>query len=123
MTTHEIASRLVELCRQGKIAEAQEELYSDSIISLEPMGAPMQNVEGKANVIAKGHHFQSMIEEFHGSTISEPVVADDHFSLSWMMDCTLKGMGRQAMNEICVYKVEDGKIASEQFFYTAKPMA
>jgi hypothetical protein len=33
------------------------------------------------------------------------------------MDCTMKGMGRQKLEEIAVYEVKDGKIVKEQFFY------
>jgi len=34
-----------------------------------------------------------------------------------MMDATFKGIGREKMNELCMYEVEDGKIVKEQFFY------
>jgi hypothetical protein len=33
------------------------------------------------------------------------------------MEVTMKGVGRIKMDEICVYKVEGGKIVKEQFFY------
>jgi hypothetical protein len=32
------------------------------------------------------------------------------------MDAKMKGAERSTMSEICVYKVKDGKIISEQFF-------
>jgi predicted ester cyclase len=44
-------------------------------------------------------------------------VAGDYFSIAWMMDITMKGQGRVKMEEVCVYKVKDGKIVWEQFFY------
>ena len=116
MTTHEVANRLVELCRSGQIIPCQEELFADNIKSIEAPGSPNPTVEGKEAVIEKGKHFSSMIEEVHGSNISDPVVAGNWFSISWMFDVTMKGHGRQKMDEICVYKVVDGKIASEQFF-------
>jgi hypothetical protein len=34
-------------------------------------------------------------------------------------DITFKDRGHQQMSEVCVYKVDDGKIVSEQFFYNA----
>ena len=117
MTTQEVASRLVELCRQGQIAEAQHELYADHAVSLEPAGAPMAEVSGKEGIVEKAKHFQGMIEEFHGATISDPVVGGNFFSISWAMDVTMKERGRNMMQEICLYKVEEGKIVSEQFFY------
>ena len=33
------------------------------------------------------------------------------------MDVTMKGMGRQKMDELAVYEVKDGKIVKEQFFF------
>ena len=117
MTTLEVANRLVEMCRIGQVLEAQQELYAENVVSIEPDGAPMQNVEGLANVLAKGKHFASMIEAHHGGSISDPLVAGNYFSIAWSMDVTMKEMGRQSLNEICVYKVADGKIVSEEFFY------
>jgi hypothetical protein len=58
-----------------------------------------------------------MIEEVHGGHISEPVVAGNWFSISWTMDITIKGQGRQNMKEIVVYHVENGHIVSEQYFF------
>jgi ketosteroid isomerase-like protein len=118
MTTKEVANRLVELCREGKIMEAQQELYADDITSTEPEHAKgMINAHGKQAVAEKGMQFASMIEEHHGGTISEPLIAGNHFSLAWGMDVTMKGAGRTQMNEICVYEVKDGKVVSERFFY------
>lgn len=118
MTTLQIAHRLVELGRQGKIDDALKELFSDNAVSIEPdqsMGP--QRVTGLAAIRKKSEGFASMLEEFHGSTISEPVVAGNYFSISWILDATMKGQKRTEMKEICVYKVEDGKIVSEQFFF------
>ncbi len=117
MTTQEVANRLVELCRQGQIEAAQTELYANDCSSLEPENSPMGNVNGLPAIIDKSRHFETMIEEFHSATISDPLVAGNCFSISWLMDVTMKGMGRRAMDEICVYRVKDGKIVCEQFFY------
>lgn len=118
MTTQEVANRLVALCRQGKIQETLQELYAGNAISIEPndsMGPRQQN--GLAAIIEKGKMFDSMLEEFHGSTISEPLVAGNYFSISWVLDATMKGRGRVKMEEVCVYKAENGKIVMEQFFF------
>jgi hypothetical protein len=32
------------------------------------------------------------------------------------MDVTMKARGRMKLEEVCVYEVKDGKIASERFF-------
>jgi len=121
MTTSEIANRLVELCRGGKFEQAQKELYSNDAKSIEPEDAPgVTTVAGLDKIIEKGNEFEAMIEEFYSSEVSDPVIAGNYFSISLIMDVTLKEMGRTLMEEICLYKVENGKIVSEQFFYDSE---
>ena len=118
MTTQEIAKRLVELCRQGQYETAQKELYAQDAISLEPEHSPgLQTVKGLDNIITKGHQFQSMIEAVHSSSVEGPVIAGNYFSVGAVLDLTLKGMGRITMTEVAVYKVDNGKVISEHFFY------
>jgi hypothetical protein len=118
MSTQEVANRLVSLCREGKIIEAGEELYADNIVSNEP-NSPMTKVaEGKKAVREKGNQFASMIEAQHGGRISDPIVAGEYFSTAWWMDVTMKDQGRIQMEEICTYRVQDGKIVWEQFLYS-----
>ena len=120
MTVQQIANRLVELCRKGDYTAAQQELYSDDATSHEPENSPSPGpkvVSGKDAIIAKGKQFQEMVEEVHGGSVSDPVVAGNHFAVSLNLDATYKGMGRQDMNEVCVYEVKDGKIVKEEFFY------
>ena len=118
MTTQQVADRLVEMARQGKIDEILTELFAPNAVSIEPneMMGPKQ-VSGLPAIIEKGKKFSTMLEAVHGSTISDPLVTKNYFSLSWVLDATMKGQGRMAMEEICVYKVENGKIVSEQFFF------
>jgi hypothetical protein len=118
MTTQDIANRLHDLCQENKYQDAQKELYHEDAISIEPVHSPgMQSVTGLVNIIKKGEQFQEMIEEVHGGSLSAPIVAGNFFSLSSTLDATLKGMGRQHMEEIAVYEVKDGKVVKEQFFY------
>jgi hypothetical protein len=119
MTTQDIATRLVELCRQGQYETAQRELYADNAISIEPEGAQgFPNADSLAGIIEKGAAFRAMIEEIHGGSVSDAVVAGDYFSISLILDATLKGLGRQKLEEIVVYKVKDTKIVLEHFFYS-----
>ncbi len=118
MSTQEIANRLVELCRKGDYELCFKELYSPDAVSIEPndnFGA--RRAEGMEAIKEKGEALNAMIEEMHGGSVGDPIVAGNHFSCSMMVDWTMKGMGRQKMEEICVYKVEDGKVVSEQFFF------
>ncbi|MEO8146335.1 MAG: nuclear transport factor 2 family protein [Bacteroidia bacterium] len=118
MTTQDVAGKLVQLCRQGKNMDAINELYADHVISIEPKGSHAERTEGKAAVIGKNQQWFDMVEQVHSSEISEPVVTGNHFAVAMDMDVTLKGKGRSPMNEVCVYEVKDGKIVSDNFFYT-----
>lgn len=120
MNASQIADRLVELCRKGQFEEARTELYAQDAVSLEPEGAPEEVTEGLEALQAKGRQFMSSIEEFHSVDISEPLVAGNFFTVSMVLDTTMKGHGRVRMEELCVYQVEDGEIISEQFFYTVE---
>lgn len=118
MNTQEVANRLVELCRQGKIDEVQATLFADNAKSIEAKESFGPKVtEGLTAIKAKSVAFQSMVEEFHGATISEPIVAGNSFAITWVFDATMKGQGRMTLAEVCAYTVEDGKIVLEQFFY------
>ncbi|KRA17349.1 nuclear transport factor 2 family protein [Lysobacter sp. Root604] len=120
MNTEQIAQRLVELCRKGEYDQAQVELYAEDAVSIEPEGLPPEalgNAHGMEAIREKGRKFNESIETMHGSSCSDPVVAGNWFSVSMRLDVTMKGMGRIDMSEICVYRVRDGKIVHEQFFY------
>lgn len=118
MTTQQIAERLAALCRIPDYETAQKELYSDDVVSIEPYASPEfeKETRGLDAVLEKGRKFQSMLEEIHSTTISAPIVAGNTFAFALQLDATMKGKGRMDMNEICVYKVKDGKIVSESFF-------
>jgi len=117
MNTQEVADRLVQLCREGKHAEAIDELYADNVVSKEPKGSPMELAEGKEAVKNKTLQWEDSVVEIHSSSCSDPIVADNHFSIVMDIDATYKAHGRMAMSEICVYEVKDGKIVADEFFY------
>ena len=117
MTTQQVANRLVELCRQGKVLEAGQELYSQDIVSVEPNFASVPKAIGKKAVGEKGAQFAASIEQRHGGSFGEPVVAGRFFSVAITLDATFKGRGRQSIEEVAAYEVKDGKIVFEQFFY------
>lgn len=118
MTTNEIATRLAELCRKGDFETAQKELFADDATSTEPYATPdfEQETKGLQDILEKGRKFESMVGEMHALTVSEPLVADNSFALTLHMDVTMKEKGRMNMTELCVYKVKDGKVVSEEFF-------
>ncbi|MBC7888122.1 MAG: nuclear transport factor 2 family protein [Ferruginibacter sp.] len=118
MTIIEIADRLIQLCAVGQFETAQKELFSDDVISIEPYATPEfeKETKGLQAIIEKGNKFQEMVETMHQLTVSAPLVASASFVVSMHMDVTMKGKTRMDMNELCLYKVKDGKIISEEFF-------
>lgn len=121
MSTEQVAKRLVELCREGKYEQAQDELYAEDAVSVEMEGmasGALGNVKGLDAIREKGRKWKQTLLEIHGGSMSDPVVAGDWFSVASHFDATYKDMGRVPMQEICVYKARDGKIVHEQFFYS-----
>jgi len=126
MTTKDVANRFSELAQKGAFDKIQDELFSEDAVSIEPdsvaaMGSPVV-VKGLAGIKEKAKKFNEMVEEIHGGWTSQPVVGGDYFSVAMGMDVTMKGMGRMNMDEVCVYRVQDGMIVSEQFFFTPGKM-
>lgn len=117
MNTHEVANRLVELCRQGAYVQAQEELYGENIVSQEPPETGWPDAQGIEAVKAKTKQWEESVEEVHSASVSDPVVAGDHFAVTMENDVTFKERGRAQIQEVCVYEVQNGKIVKENFFY------
>ena len=118
MTTQEVADHLYELLNGGKWDQAQEELFADNAVSIEPQQSEgLPSVNGLEAIKKKGQMWQEMVEETHGGYVSKPLVAGNHFAVGMGMDVTMKGKGRSKMDEIAVYEVKDGKIVKEQFFF------
>jgi len=119
MTNQEIANKWATYCQTGQWESALKELYADHAVSLEMVGAEgfPERVEGMAGILEKAAGWNQMVEEFHGMEIEGPIVAADHFAATMKMDITMKGQPRGTMEEVCVFKIADGKIVSEQFFY------
>jgi hypothetical protein len=119
MTTQEVANELVKLCSDGKFQEATETLYSDDIVSMEA-GAPpggSRESKGLAAVKAKGEWW-SANHEIHSASVEGPLVAGSHFAVTFKLDVTFKPQDKRfTMEEVALYKVADGKIVYEEFFY------
>ena len=115
----EVGQKLVDLCKQGKFKEAMESLYSPKIVSVEAGAPPGQSRESKGldAVRAKGEWWTNN-HEVHSSTVEGPLVAGSYFAVTFKLDVTFKPEAKRfQMEEIGVYKVADGKIVSEEFFY------
>lgn len=122
MTTQEVANQLVALCREGKYEQVYQELFSPDAESIEPEGTGLPTAKGMDAIRQKGQQWQEMVEELYSSEISDPIAADDFFSCTMKMKVKMKGSEEPVnMDEVCVYRVKNGKVMSEQFFYTPEP--
>jgi hypothetical protein len=119
MTTQEVANKLVHLCSEGKFHEAMISLYANDIVSMEA-GAPpggSREAKGIEAVKAKGEWWAAN-HEVHSAVVEGPLVAGSHFAVVFKLDVTFKPESKRfKMEEIGVYKVADGKVVYEEFFY------
>ncbi len=118
MTTQQVAARFNELAQQEKWFEIQDELFANSVKSIDPENSPYFGyAEGKAPVRKKGEDWVKRIESAHKRYTTEPIVGGNHFAVGREVDITVNGHGRIKIEEIMLYEVKEGEIVSEQFFY------
>jgi len=118
MTTKQIAERLADLCRKGDFETAQKELFSNDAVSIEPYATPefAKETKGLTSILEKGEKWGAMVEKTNKLEVSSPVVAENAFAFTMHLDVNMKGRGNLDISELCVYKVKDGKIITEEFF-------
>ena len=118
MNTQEIASDLVKLCKQGKFEEAGDKYWADDVLSVEAAGDERE-ARGKPAVRAKGEWWTRTFQ-VDDVSVEGPYVNADEFIVRFKMRTTNKESGEKAsMDETALYRVKDGKIAEERFFYSA----
>lgn len=113
-TVPEIAARLSSLCNELKFVEAYTELYAEDAVSIDP-NYKNEPFKGLANLIEREERFLSSVK-INEIKVSDPTYAGSYFSVIISMDFTVNGRDRKMLEELCVYKVENGKIVSQQFF-------
>jgi hypothetical protein len=121
MTTAEVASKLVELCSQGRNDLAIEQLYSPDIVSVEGFEMPgMPRVtKGIAGVAAKGKWWIEN-HEVHSAKVTDLCTSMEKFAVIFDYQVTFKPTGeKQHLREIAVFTVQGGKIVHEEFLYAA----
>ena len=119
VTTQEVAEELVKLCSQAKFEEAMKTFYSPDIVSVEAGAPPGQSRESKGieAVMAKGEWWTKN-HEVHSAKVEGPLVAGSHFAVVFKLDVTFKPESKRfQLEEVAVYKVVDGKVVYEEFFY------
>jgi|SRR6185437_3574854 len=114
ITIPEIANRLASLCGELKFVEAYAELFSEHAESIDPI-YKNEPLKGLGNLIEREKQFLASAE-IHAINVSDAIFAGSYFSVIISMDFTRHGQEHQMIEELAVYKVEFGKIVSQQFF-------
>jgi hypothetical protein len=114
MNIQQIAGEIVKFIREGKNKQAKETFYADDIVSVEGNGDKSEGIEA---IYQKSIAWAAQVSEVHSASVSDPLIAADHFALNIKMDISYKNGYRAVMDEIAVYKVNDGKIVFEQYFF------
>ena len=122
MNTEEVATKLVEFCRNGEWMKAIDELYAKDIVSVEPramenMPAEMRGID---QVRGKTEWWEKNME-VHSAKVGGPFVARDTFVVQFDIDVTDKASKkRMQMSEVGIYAVKDGKVSREEFLPLAQ---
>jgi hypothetical protein len=122
MNTEEVATKLVEFCRNREWMKAIDELYGKDIVSVEPramenMPAEMRGID---QVRGKTEWWEKNME-VHSAKVSGPFVARDTFVVQFDVDVTDKASKkRMQMSEVGIYTVKDGKVSREEFLPLAQ---
>ncbi|WP_282088067.1 SnoaL-like domain-containing protein [Aquimarina algiphila] len=112
-----IANQLVDLLKEKKFLEAQEQLFALEAVNIEPEQYQERSVIGLKAIIQKEKTFLSNIKQWNRFEVSKPLVSSNHFSIRMITDVTLVNNTDVCIDEIIVYEVANGKIIKEQFFY------
>ena len=117
MNTQEIAEKMIAYNREGKFPDVFTDLFSEDFVSIEMPGMPNEVVQGLDAAVKKGEWWFSQVDML-GMEVSEPLVAGNWFTVQYKMHTKNKESGEEKHeSEIAVYRVADGKIVQEQFFY------
>jgi len=119
MSTKDVANKWLAYCKTGQYEEAHKELYSPNCVSQEMEGVQgyPEKAVGMEEIKVKGEQWNQLIEAFYGTEIDGPIVAGNHFTATMKMDVKMKGRPRSVNEQVGVFRVEDGKIVHERFFY------
>lgn len=124
----QIATELVNGCREGREGENLEKLYAPNAVSVEAYAMPGSEMGREAEGLdaIKGKHewWNASFEMLTENLTPEQMVqgpyyfGDDRFGVRFEMKTKNKESGEiEEMTELATYHVENGKIVREEFFY------
>ena len=118
MITEQFAEKFRETVEAGDLDKIVQEYFSPNFESIEPAFTPFPHTKGLSQLKEKWEVFRGNIKEMHSRKVSkELVVQGDKIALGMSFEYTNPVDKRIQQDEIILYKVKDGKIISEQFFY------
>jgi len=109
-----ISQNLIELLRNLEFVKAYNDLFSEDAESIDPINPRPEPLRGLSKLIELEKQFLSRAE-IHSVDISDAIHAGDYFTIRLFMIFSIDGNERN-IDELCVYKVSEGKIISQQFF-------
>src|SRR5215510_7262378 len=116
MSVRSVATRFVELCRQGKNFDVMHTMYAPNIVSVEGDGS---ETKGQQPVIKKSENWVAD-KSFDFQSIKGPFFnGPNQFAVFFTHKVTPKATGKQiTLEEVGVYTVDkNDKIIREQFFF------
>ena len=116
MDTATLDKELNQQVLSGQALEAFEQFYADDVVMIEGNG---ERHEGKDTNRTREQEFFASVEEVHAFDLLGSAVSGDRSYSEWLMDVTLKGVGRVKMEQTAVRDWRDGKVVRERFYYNA----
>ena len=113
-TITSISQNLIKLLRNQEFVKAYNDLFSEEAESIDPINPRPEPLKGLSKLIEAEKLFLSRVE-IQSIDISEAIHAGNYFTIRLSMGFFIDGKERN-IDELCVYKVSEGKIISQQFF-------
>ena len=108
----------MKLCSEGKFIEATEPSTPPISSAWKLARLPDSRANQKALPPSRRRANGGLLTTRSTRKVEGPLVADSHFAVTFKMDVTFKPQSKRfTMEEVAVYKVADGKIVYEEFFY------
>jgi len=120
MTTKEVAEKIVANSISGNFFANYSELYAEDVVKYEPQDSsisPERETKGLKTILEGAKSFHETIERVVSKEVSEPLVAGNYFTFRLCQEFELKDIGYFKLDELCLFKVRDGKIIREEYFY------
>lgn len=116
MDVRELAADYAAMVAAGQMDAAARTYWSDDLVTREAMPGEMAETHGKAHALAKAEAWYAA-HEIHGFRSEGPFVNGDSFLILMELDVTPKGGERMQIREVVGYRVAEGKVVEERYYY------